>query len=404
MIRALISLIVAFVTVFSVQAQQSACDVDSSGIDIPRLSLLTCSPGADIYELEGHTGLRIYSPETDVVVHWGLFDFSAPNFVYRFVKGETDYRIGMVPTSHFLNSYAEAGRYVTEQVLDLSDEEVLRAINLIEENLLPQNRVYRYNYVKDNCATRPVHVIERAVGDSIEFVSVPAELGDDYSFRSIMKHYHQGYPWYQFGIDIALGADIDYPLAEREVMFAPVALSAMLDDAVFAHSGRKVVAESHVIAGTAGSDVREAPTPWYLTPLAAGCYLLALCVVIAYISVSRMVIIKWFYALFYLVIGLVGCIVAFLVFISVHEATTVNWQILWLNPLALAVPLLVWSRRCRGVLRVYFIINIAAVMAFVVGVFCGAQGVSSAFVPYLLSDMLLSVVYMIMLRHDRKSK
>ena len=56
----------------------------------------------------------------DQVINWGLFDFEAPNFVYRFVKGETDYMCGTVPADYFINSYLRDGRTVTEQILDLT--------------------------------------------------------------------------------------------------------------------------------------------------------------------------------------------------------------------------------------------------------------------------------------------
>ncbi len=52
-----------------------------------RVSLLTCAPGREIYQLEGHTALRLVREAGngregyDNVVNWGVFDFAAPNFV-----------------------------------------------------------------------------------------------------------------------------------------------------------------------------------------------------------------------------------------------------------------------------------------------------------------------------------
>ena len=47
------------------------------------VSLLTCSPGSQVYELYGHTGLRVRSTQqhTDYVYNYGVFDFNAPHFV-----------------------------------------------------------------------------------------------------------------------------------------------------------------------------------------------------------------------------------------------------------------------------------------------------------------------------------
>ena len=106
-----------------------------------RVSLLTVDPGAEIYELDGHTSLRFITPEgEDFAVNWGVFDFNAPNFLYRFVKGETDYMAWAFPTKFFLEEYRRAGRTVTEQQLNLTPEEADRLLALTFENLRPENR------------------------------------------------------------------------------------------------------------------------------------------------------------------------------------------------------------------------------------------------------------------------
>ena len=81
----------------------------------PRVSLLTFFPGSEIYELEGHTALRVVDGRGDTAYNWGTFDFLAPGFVYRFVSGQTDYMVAAAPTDLFLSYYADSGRRVVEQ-------------------------------------------------------------------------------------------------------------------------------------------------------------------------------------------------------------------------------------------------------------------------------------------------
>ncbi|MDE6099432.1 MAG: DUF4105 domain-containing protein, partial [Paramuribaculum sp.] len=124
-------MITALAVTLSAKAQSSyrgdiATPVDSTAT----ISLLTVAPGCEIYELEGHTGLRIRTASDDMVANWGLFDFSAPNFVYRFVKGETDYCVGLWPYGYFMAIYCEENRRVTEQVLDLTPAETAHVISL----------------------------------------------------------------------------------------------------------------------------------------------------------------------------------------------------------------------------------------------------------------------------------
>ena len=88
-----------------------------------QVSLITCSPGRDIYELCGHTALRVRSGDMDMAVNYGIFDFNAPNFVYRFVKGETDYMVAAYPFEHFMEGYQRQGRSVTEQPLNLTSRQ-----------------------------------------------------------------------------------------------------------------------------------------------------------------------------------------------------------------------------------------------------------------------------------------
>ena len=69
-----------------------------------KVSVLTCSPGDEAYALYGHTAMR-YSDSSrniDVVFNYGCFDFSTPNFGWRFVLGETDYMVGCIDFDRFL--------------------------------------------------------------------------------------------------------------------------------------------------------------------------------------------------------------------------------------------------------------------------------------------------------------
>ena len=65
----------------------------------PAVSLLTCSPGSEVYEIYGHTAIRVVDARgIDVVYNFGMFSFDEPGFVYRFVKGETDHFVACYQT------------------------------------------------------------------------------------------------------------------------------------------------------------------------------------------------------------------------------------------------------------------------------------------------------------------
>lgn len=358
--------------------------------DSIRVSVLTARAGADIYQLEGHTALRIQDPvRGDYVVNWGLFDFNSPNFVYRFVKGETDYMAGAAPTEYFLRMYEREGRAVIEQTLNLTPEEKERIITLTDTNLLPQNRVYRYNYVLDNCATRPLAIIERAIGDTIALgaTSLPAEATG--TFRNAMRHYHANYPWYQFGIDLALGSGIDRPISLREISFSPEALEEMLSTARHPADGREIAGVTRVLVGDPARSAILGPTPWYLTPMFWSCVVLALALGLSFRQYRRGragTAAKIFDTLFLSLMGLTGCVLVFLVFVSVHEATSPNWLLLWLNPLCFVGAVAIWVKRAENLLVSYQIVNFALLIVLLLIFAFGVQSPNPAFIPLIAAD------------------
>ena len=171
--------------------------------DSIRLSLLTCGPGEEIYSLFGHTAIRYEDPKrgVDVVFNYGLFSFDTPNFILRFTLGETDYQLGVTDYRRFIASYWMEGRDVWQQTLNLTPAEKRKLVALLEENYRPENRVYRYNFFYDNCATRPRDQVERAVDGRLRYADDMESTDTGRSFRDIVHQYSEGHPWARFGMD-----------------------------------------------------------------------------------------------------------------------------------------------------------------------------------------------------------
>lgn len=386
---------VAALTVSSltVKAQLSVANADTASIAPARISLLTAAPGKEVYQLEGHSGLRMQYDGMDVVANWGLFDFDTPNFVYRFVKGETDYCVGLWPYGYFIAGYAAEHRRVVEQELNLTREQARKLIELVNTAIRPENRTYRYNYVLDNCATRPISFIEKATGTTIRFPQAAAELDREVTFRDVMTHFHRNYPWYQFGIDIALGSGIDYPIDIRQSGFAPVVLEEIAAKATIGDSIPLVKDTVILVDGPPEGPVLP-PTPWFLTPLAVMWVLCGICLAVAVTASGKRRLMRGFQTVFFAAAGIAGSVIAFLVFISSHEATSPNWIILWLNPLCLLVPLLIYIRRMREVLRCYMMLNLFMIAVYGITCAFGVQIPNKAFLPLALADVIMSISYL----------
>lgn len=382
-----------------------------------RVSLLTCAPGREVYQLEGHAALRLTRAGVyDLVVNWGIFDFNSPNFLYRFVKGETDYMALAYPYELFLREYRQEGRGVVEDVLRLSPDEAARLEALVQDNLLPEHRTYRYNYVADNCATRPLALIEQALGDTLRFtppaaftygeteVTYPESLSpQDYTFRREMTRYHDDYPWYQFGIDLALGAGIDRPITQRERVFSPVFLHEFLKTAV-RPDGEPLLAATLTALPASRERVTDAPTPWPLRPVAVCAVVFALVAWSAWRDIRRGKITRWVDTVLYGAFFLAGCLLTFLIFVSVHEAVSPNWLYLWLNPLCLVPVVGEWLKSCKGVVYCYQICNFALLILLLAGHHFFGQALNAAFPLLILADMARSFAYIWVHRASTPSK
>ena len=121
--------------------------------DSARVSLLTASQwhGA-VYALFGHTAIRVQDDAVgvDAGYNYGYFDSSQPNFMYNFVRGKTDYVLGVTTFNDFMYEYEYKGQKVTEQLLNLTTSEKQQLFNALYINSLPENMRYRYNYLYDN--------------------------------------------------------------------------------------------------------------------------------------------------------------------------------------------------------------------------------------------------------------
>lgn len=379
----------------------------SAELPTPRVSLITCHAGSDIYELCGHSALRLQVNGDDIAVNYGVFDFNAPNFVYRFVKGETDYMVGTYPFNHFLYSYVRDGRRVVEHELNLTPQQAWRVVELIQENLRPENRVYRYNYVKDNCATRPIAIIEKAIGDTIRFSQSHTPGSEHWSFRDEMRHFHKNYPWYQFGIDLCLGSGVDYPISTREKGFAPEMLEQILElSSIPDTTGTEIplISATRILnEGKAGGAI-EPPTPWYLTPVALFSLLFIAVAFATWRDIRRKSVTRWVDTVLFGIFGIEGCLLTFLIFISVHEATSPNWLYLWLNPLCFIAATAVWIKRGKRLLMSYHFANFVALFLLSVLLVCGIQTGNTAFAPLIAAAMIRSLSYIYINRCAIKKK
>ena len=321
--RLLILLSLALVSVHALPQQQEGV----------RVSLVTCSPGDEVYSLYGHTAIRCTDTAKglDLAFNYGVFSFNQPHFIWNFVLGRCDYMLCPVEWDYFLLEYRERGSSVTEQVLNLMPDEAAGLLAELMAGCRMENRRYRYNFLFNNCTTKVRDAIEHNVAGHVVYPdTIPL-----HTFRQMLRHYASRNQWAQEGNDLLLGADVDTMLTARSAMFAPEYMMRYAANAVIRqdnNDSRPLVEYTcEVLPKRNGGEIR----PFPLQPLPAALCFLALC--LALVVVERWLnLMLWPWDVMLLLAqGLVGCLLLFMSLFSQHPGVGHNW-LLWLfNPLAL---------------------------------------------------------------------
>lgn len=330
-------LVWGILSTFQVMANAETPQDNLEKYDSIEVSLLTCSPHEEIYSLYGHTALRWHdlhqsgpSAGNDIAFNWGIFNFNKPYFVLRFVFGLTDYELGIMPFQYFCTYYEKWGSSVTEQVLNLSNEEKMKLEAALQENLQPENRIYRYNYFYDNCSTRPRNIIEECINGKVEYAH-----REDYtpSYREMVGVCTRNHPWGTFGNDILLGIKADFKTDMRQQEFLPDNLLYDFDRAQIYADGtyRPLVKERRMVV-LPGVQIIEKDFP--LTPTECAVVLLIVALLLRGLEWKLKKVFVWWDVLLMLAQGLAGCVLFAMIF-SQHPTTSLNLQILLLNPLPL---------------------------------------------------------------------
>jgi len=330
-------------------------------MDSVQIGLITCSPHDEVYSLYGHTAIHFVDQrhQTDLVFNYGIFNFKKPHFVLRFVFGLTDYELGVYPFDLFCNEYTKWKCQVTEQVLNLTSEEKARLAYALYLNAQPENRVYRYNIFYDNCSSRARDIIEQQLDGTVVYQQQAEEK--EKTYRELVHEHTGDNRWAAFGNDLLLGIKSDIKISRRAQQFLPAYLYADFRTAVVDRHGEKQsLVKKEIVWNQLGDQPVSKGFP--LPPLTCFLILCFVSVILFIYEQRRKTCLRWFDGLLMLTTGLAGCILFVMIF-SEHPTTSINLQILILNPLSLFfIPGVLKGRKSR-----WFTISLIMTVLFFVG-------------------------------------
>lgn len=296
------------------------------------VSLITCSPGSELYSIFGHSAIRVRDTVTDRdwIFNYGVFDFDTPNFYWKFIRGKLQYRLAIQRMDDFVRSYAAEGRAIKEERLRLTGQEKQRLLRFLRINHLPENRYYLYDFFYNNCSTKIWDVSEAQVSDSLVF---DRSVYTPRSFRDLLYLYLEKVPWSKLGIDLLLGVPADKTANFEQQMYLPDYLSRNMSHTYrLTSSGREPLMEKEKVILERNEKLSDMDRSLLTPAVVFGLVLLVLAVLTfrAGKSTRRRVD-----AVLLLLTSLFGVVLLFMWFGTNHQQMDWNLNVLWANPLGL---------------------------------------------------------------------
>lgn len=188
--------------------------------------VLTFGPGDHAFFKFGHDAIWIHdesapksSPmKRDPVYNWGTFAFGDPALIPKFVRGRFMYWLSKAPIGLTVRLYQAENRSVEAQELNLTAAQKRELLAMLEENAKDENKYYKYDYYRDNCATRVRDAIDKVIGGKLKEASQgPASM----TWRHHTLRLTQDDAVLSMALTVVMGDVIDRPLNQWEEMFLP---------------------------------------------------------------------------------------------------------------------------------------------------------------------------------------
>lgn len=261
-----------------------APDVRRQPGDELRVFLLTMGAGDQVWERFGHNALwiRDESRGSNIAYNWGLFDFAQPDFIGRFLTGDTRYWMAGEDALAMISHYADRDRTVWVQELDLTPEQKARLRDFVQWNERPENAYYRYDYYRDNCSTRVRDALDLVLGGQLRRATESVPTGTSYYWHTA-RLTAGDIPVYT-GITLALGQPADRPISAWEEMFIPMQMRQRLAAVRVTDSAgvsRPLVRAERIVYRARRAQEADQPPSYEAYYLAAGLALAALVALLA---------------------------------------------------------------------------------------------------------------------------
>lgn len=290
------------------------------------VSIVTVGPGENLYEIFGHSTVRIKDPvlNLDLAYNYGVFDFSKPGFYTNFAKGKLEYMLLRYSFNQFIQSNKRDKRWVKEQVLDLDQEQKQQFFEFLENNARTENAYYLYDPYFNNCATKLRDISKIILKDDVV-------LGESYAshktLRQLMNDELSWNTWGSLGINIALGNILDKEATPEQYLYLPDYVYEAFKEGTIMKEGKEVPIvkkENDILIFEEKTSVFSIISPIFVLSL-----LFLIGALITWRDFRRKRRTKWLDFSLFFITGLIGVGIVFLWFFTDHRTTPNNFNLLW---------------------------------------------------------------------------
>jgi hypothetical protein len=353
-----------------------------------RISLLTCSPGEELYSTFGHSALRVTDSAVgiDIIYNYGTFDFDDPSFYSKFTRGKLLYFVSVERLEDFLQEYIYEKRGVTEQVLNLSCTEKEKLAAALHENAKEKNKYYKYDFIYDNCTTRLRDMFFNNADGPIETSDIRPK--ENVTFRNMIHSYldksHQY--WSKLGIDILLGESLDKKVTNNEAMFLPDYLLKGFDNTTI--DERPLISEKKEML----KPTMQLRKTQIFTPFIVFALLFLIITVLTFLNNTDNFLSVFDFFLFF-ISGLLGIFILFMWFGTDHPECANNYNLVWAFPLNIIIVFFLYKK--WNWVRYYFLLNSILLLLLLI---------LWEWLPQELNNALIPVTALLLLRSFRRYK
>jgi hypothetical protein len=278
-----------------------------------KVSILTCGLGPESYAMYGHTGIRIQDSlnNLDVVYNYGAFDFSTPNFIGRFIKGDLQYFVTNGSFIDFYYNYQVENREIIEQELQLNPNQINRLFQQLNHSVYSDERFYTYKFIDRNCTTMVVDKINTILGK--EYIKSNTS---NQSYREILYPYMTNF-YMKLGIQLIFGTKVDKPGTR---LFLPYEFKEAISTTKV--NGNKIEKSDAKILQVTKP---ETHFNWFNS-------IYSLITALIFLVLLNK---KWIKISYFIFAGLLGLFFSLVGLYSLHEEILWNYNILLFNPMLL---------------------------------------------------------------------